>query len=589
MNGIPRAVDGDAAARSIIGAVDTTRPREGLPVGEQPSLPRDRITARRAILPLCAVLAVAVIPPVVMSGLTGSLGIAHNDDWSFIRSTMWMHKTGELRLIGWAQMSAVGLFWLGQPVLAMHASVTGLQVLTVVLTAVLVAAASSLGTRLRGRRTGVVAAAMTVSVPLIAPLTVTFMTDLPALALMMAALAVGLAGISVAAVRPALVAAGFALALAAVTIRETAAPGAVGLAAALLWRAYARRSRRDLAFAIGAGTAFGCAALAFVIWRHQLPGDIAYAATGGGALSSLAHAVVTLGVFTLPGCLLPVRVAAGVRARAGGGLAGALVSIAALGGGLNRALVGNYLEFPAPLGAELRGYRPQFLPGALWSVLAVIGAVGAVGLGVRLADLCSWARERLRADGARDGVLAWIALAATAAAAIALVLAASFSGKTYDRYLLPVAVPLSLSLLANARPWCGAGKRVHGWQSVAAASLALSLAFGWALTLTIDAYDGARWRAGNATVALGARPNDVDAGPEWVGYHQAGDAHPVSHDPGAVDPIWVRRLRAHPCWFVSLGPVAAPDTRAVGRMAWRDGLGRRRDFVIYRSVRPACR
>ena len=38
------------------------------------------------------------------------------------------------------------------------------------------------------------------------------------------------------------------------------------------------------------------------------------------------------------------------------------------------------------------------------------------------------------------------------------------------------------------------------------------------------AYDGARWRAGESLVAMGYRPETVDAGAEWAHAHQTGFA-----------------------------------------------------------------
>ena len=54
-----------------------------------------------------------------------------------------------------------------------------------------------------------------------------------------------------------------------------------------------------------------------------------------------------------------------------------------------------------------------------------------------------------------------------------------------------------------------------------------------AVTVNADAYDGARWRAGELAVKAGVRPSQVDAGFEWVGDHADEDAISTRHEAAA--------------------------------------------------------
>ena len=53
------------------------------------------------------------------------------------------------------------------------------------------------------------------------------------------------------------------------------------------------------------------------------------------------------------------------------------------------------------------------------------------------------------------------------------------------------------------------------------------------ITLNADAYDAARWSAGDKAVAAGVPATMVDAGFEWVGSHQSAVALPGRRVPGS--------------------------------------------------------
>jgi hypothetical protein len=64
--------------------------------------------SRRPAIVAAAVIAAVVLAAVVVSGLTGSLGIPHNDAWSYGKTAMGFAGTGQMHLPGWGQMFLLG-------------------------------------------------------------------------------------------------------------------------------------------------------------------------------------------------------------------------------------------------------------------------------------------------------------------------------------------------------------------------------------------------------------------------------------------------------------------------------------------------
>ena len=118
------------------------------------------------------------------------------------------------------------------------------------------------------------------------------------------------------------------------------------------------------------------------------------------------------------------------------------------------------------------------------------------------------------------------------------------------------------------------------WRSPAIATVAATVvlaiiagAVAASLTLNADAYDGARWSAGQAAVHAGARPGTVDAGFDWVGSHAATPAVRARQVTGLPSyETWYNQLfpKFRDCAFVS-GSLPAPHgTSLVGRMRYQE-------------------
>jgi hypothetical protein len=116
----------------------------------------------------------------------------------------------------------------------------------------------------------------------------------------------------------------------------------------------------------------------------------------------------------------------------------------------------------------------------------------------------------------------------------------------------------------------------------------LSLVF----LLNADAFDAARWRAGEALVARGYRPETVDAGPEWVGSYPTGLAAAAEPLPNALTwwQSWWPDFRM--CAFVASTAQDDPRYRLleVREHAYRLYLiaGDRKPLYLYAVDDPAC-
>ena len=141
----------------------------------------------------------------------------------------------------------------------------------------------------------------------------------------------------------------------------------------------------------------------------------------------------------------------------------------------------------------------------------------------------------------------------------------------------------------------GPGRRpAPAGQLLATAALSTVVAaVATVITLNADAYDAARWSAGNKAVAAGVPATMVDAGFEWVGSHQSARRRPGT--PGAGEPVLRDLVRPDVPGLQSNAPLS-PATRSRSRRS--DGWPRSRtknsgsqdaqDLYVYLVRRPGC-
>ncbi|HYA44287.1 MAG TPA: hypothetical protein VED59_01675, partial [Acidimicrobiales bacterium] len=260
---------------------------------------------------------------------------------------------------------------------------------------------------------------------------------------------------------------------------------------------------------------------------------------------------------------------------------------------------GNYITRQGAAGlAVLPGGRPALFTGAVWSglqaiafasgvVLAYVVGVTAAGAPGRLHRFSGGSRGALRQRRPPQPPRQLLALFALFSAVLVAAYALFVRAAVWDRHLWPVAFAVAVLLLvprAEKRPvHFRAVPRLHllsGFTRVAreAATIALGgvlAVVAVAVTLNADAYDSARWRAGQLAVRAGFSASDVDAGFEWVGSHAHTSAVRGREATGApAYETWYDQMFRgfRDCAFVSGSGRRAPDLAPMGTVSY-DLLG----------------
>jgi hypothetical protein len=439
---------------------------------------------------------------------------------------------------------------------------------------------------------------LTLAVPGILLNTSSFMTDMTAFSAGAACLVFGAAALHRSGrARWALVAAAVATGCFGFSVREfdLAAPAAVLVVLTVqdrqAWRAYGL---------VGFCATAVCGAI--YVWTAQLPGAHleSLSVPSEMSLRQLGASYFTFSFVIsplLPSALRAARLSgarpeSGLRGSVRAGAAAAAVTLG-LGtlmlarGGL---FVGNYLTKQGVIGADvLSGARANLFPGALWLSLEIIALLAGTALAfVALAAIATREAAAQLFSGTVQSLVAWFALlSAGGLVAYGLLVSAPL----FDRYLgqpaFPVAVLLARSGLgsrASTRPTDALGRPARAGRAATvglagrAATVGLALVIGAvtaALTLNADAYDGARWQAGQLAVQAGFAPSVVDAGFEWVGTHTSEDANTALQAlPGPDYEASYDKLFAgfRDCAFVSDSPWSQPDLRLL-RITTYDEVG----------------
>jgi hypothetical protein len=533
-----------------------------------------------------------------MAAIGGAVGIPRTDDWAFGRVALDWARTGHVRLVGWGQMSLVGLAAWAQPWMhAFGAHVWVLDLAGGVLVAAGLVAAHRLARTVLRESEATIAVLCVVACPGFVRDATTFMTDGPALALSTVCLLAGVRADGAggrAGRRWLLVAVGFGFW--AFTVRELAiaAPAAV-LVVGLVRRRVSRA--RVLAY----GAALGGACAAFYAWRHGLPGQQPY--WGRPPLFVMIELVVNA-VFSLALGIAPALAITAPRwwhprARmvrlVGTGVGGVLALVPiwyahwSWDGGY-KWLLGDYLDPRGINGNKLAaGDRPVVLPHALsWFVtaLAIASAVAACGLIAEHVALRRTGRARSRHPATA------ILVAHLFLGAAVLTIAAARNAVLYDRYLWPLVLSGAILVFHGQRdreraPVPQGSVRAGRWLVVA-----VVVVVSVVLTANSDAFDGARWRVATRAVAEGNAATSVDAGFEWVGAHATAPADLTNTTPVASGfrTPWANMFPSDTiCVVESSSPLHDDRLTLAGTRRWRPFLllGAARLFT-YATHEPGC-
>ena len=499
-------------------------------------------------------LAIGVLLPIVIGMIAGSLTVPRNDDPAYRRVALELYSTGRLTFNGWSEMTLIGQIAFAQPFLWLSG---GSAWAFTASTSVLAAGGILCGYALARFVLSVPRAAMAVLLVLVFPgyllNTTSYMTDVPAWSAELVCLWLGAVALSRSDGRRWIwLLTSLAVGCFAFSIREfaAAAPAAV-LGAHLatpLWR------RRGY-WVAGAAVILIC--LAVYVLKGMVPGA---RVVTGSLLTRLLLADLKDGIATLALMLLPVLFISIRSLRRGWRTLDVSVGVAAglvmyrtplldlvRTRSMPQLVMGNLIDPYGALGlVALPGSRPLLLADHSWGILNVAAlAAGLVFFAVAGGIVGAAARSaRSFLNDARVRMAAWHDLGSVSG--MTLIFAALYGGgifawsfvfPAYDRYLWPLVIPIAILVL---RPRAGAdeGEIVASVDSrprsirlspavpvgLAVVTIALIASLSAGLLLNGDAFDAARWHAGDNAVAGGANPTTLDAGFEWVTFHATGSA-----------------------------------------------------------------
>ncbi len=522
----------------------------------------------------------------LLGAVSHSAGIPRTDDWAFARVAFTLHRSGHVHLVGWAQMSLLGLVAWAQPWLAVfgdHQWVLDLS------GSVLVAAGMVAAYRLARLLVGRTAALVVVLTVAVAPGFIrdagSFMTDAPAMAVGTFALLAGVAAANAEGRRRwVLEAACVAAGCWAFSIRELAVAAPV---AVLAGRWVGERSRRQ---ALGVELAIlGAFCVAFWAWFSGLSGRQAFdgrppvftiASLLVGVLFSTALLLVPVLAATAPSWWRPGRpVARAIGMVVAGGLA--LVPVAYAPGSWTHRyqwLAGDYLDPRGINGNKLLvGSRPRLVPPIGWACIEGVAIVAGIVLAGLVAEAVAGALRRPSGLGPFAGRVAAAPLGLRVLVAhlcvlfVLLVDAIITNGATFDRYLWPAVLSGGLLLVMRYRvpplaEWSPVASQVALVAVTACALVSLMV------TLDSDSYDGARWRLARSAAAARLAPTAVDGGFEWAGSHASGVAN-AGASSDATRPYWLAMVgEPAACVELAASPIADANLTLVRTAVWHRWL-----------------
>lgn len=550
---------------------------------------------------LAAVLVGFLLVSIVPLVAHGALGIARNDDWDFSRSLFASVQAGRLVVDPWTSAMLWGhLLWAWPLVEVLGESRAALQVATIAIGTLALLTLHGLLRRWTPAWVATTTVAVTALGPLYPLLAGSYMTDVPAFALQLVALAAGVRALAGHRVVWGWWVLGLVAALAAFTVREYAVAVLVGLLAGMLARGPSRRELAWTAVSLGvwAATAGALMWLRVSSTRPLWAGEVD--AAGGPPLESLVVAgrgLATLSLLVVPALpwVMALIVAAPRTRRSRVVAALAVVgSAAAVAVWFRRdpfvPIHPSYLSNKPAYWNQLDGQAPGWMPLPAW---LLVGLLSLLSLGALSVLLVGWtvgwrARPAASPDDAMVALDQRVARATcvgflVGGAVVVVGLNAVRGFPAFDRYFVPIA-PFLLALVLSVQ--------VHGLllrRAAAASVMAVTVAWaGWGLLAADVAAtnDGLRWSVGRELTDQGWRPSTVDAGYEWWGAHQGTPTTAGPPRPGATS--WAAMFPGTPvCVQASY---ASPGRTPEGILLTRSArtLTGTEIVVVARVVDPSC-
>jgi 4-amino-4-deoxy-L-arabinose transferase-like glycosyltransferase len=556
---------------------------------------------RQDVALIVGLLLLAVVLPFLTSAIAGTVEIPRNDDWSFRRIAVDLASTGRLALDGMSAMMLIGQVIVTQPLLWLFQS----SPWAFAAAGLIFATAGILSSYVMGRQILTpVLAAMAAGLLAIFPgylaYATSYMTDVPAIAAAFACLACGMVAVRRRTIRLPWLAAAVGLGLFAFSIREftLAAPAAVLLAAILTG------PRQRSTWLLTAGVVAGCIVL--YLWRASLPGQMPPVVNRPLSILQSAEALSSVAFAIAPAALLGFirwrphlhRIDVAIGTGIGVVLAFMRLTQGPRGISIPQVALSNMAsQFGVPAADYLTGARPLLFGKPVWMAvngLALLSTVVVIGvgtgiLGAHLRRTRGSIPSVIERCGSPAGVLVLFAITATAGLFVF-----SLTRGVSDRYLWPLTTPLAVLYLFVSRDLRPGSIRGAAPAGPVAAGSALVLAtalvgLSFAYMLNANAFDAARWQAGERLVEMGLRPDSIDAGYEWMGDHASVPGN--STVGGSIRPFYRNWWPAfQECAVVSSRPKPPEGASLVATADYRLELfaGRKATLYLYRFDRPGC-
>jgi hypothetical protein len=522
----------DQVAR--VGTEEREAPEPATEVAPESRASRSQWVAAIAILGL-----VGVVVPVFLASKYGALGIVRNDDWSYLRTLFTWVDTGRLDFNNWVSMTLLSQLALAAPAVVLFGNaITVVQLETAALGLVGLAMVVWIG-NMTIRRFGVATfvAVMVAAGPLWGALAVSYMTDVPAFAVSMVAVALGVRALRDRPVSLLFLIASAVVGVLGFTIRQYAAVPPIAIAAIGGFELVRERSRPRLrVFVISCVVLLAAAGVFWAYWR-TIPHPKAYSPEmpSGHSIRATLYkgtAMVRLtALLVLPALALcgPVKIVRRAWATARDttifvavGVTAVLWATAAAAPSI--AFAGNYIVPDGILAnGVVAGRRPDVFPSGVFNALVILATAAATLLALALVPWLHTLPERFRHRrfAPTDRPKAFIAL--VVAGYVAAYFLASFTGiPLYDRYVLPAVPLVAVLLLAPTSETLDIPARTKTSTRLGAlVALCLLAAVGFVYTADSASFDGARWQTAVAATKQGWTRKQIRGGFEWTNFYAA--------------------------------------------------------------------
>jgi hypothetical protein len=374
-----------------------------------------RRSIREIVLVWCAAFAMAGLY-VADAAAHGALGAARNDDWVYYRLAFSMASTGHLSFDPYSSTLLIGQVLAAQPVIHLFgAEIAPLQVAVSLVSAVALASAYFFFRHFLAVFWATFCVALLAVGPIWGGLSVSFMSDVPAVALQVLSICAAVPALRGPRLRWGWLALSLGLALVAFSVREYSLAAAV----AVLLTAYLTHGRRAsgrlklLLLVVAAGVVWVLVAFALFRWRDSLVAGPRALKTevelGQRALYVLSGVLTTTGFLMFPVALAVWRGGMWRVLRRWWPLAVAFIVLFTITSSVldYPLLVGNYVRLGGSYSGTLAGVAPAvFSRQAWWSIMAIANVATSLLLTFAVARTVSGLRARRRRRRATDDTVA---------------------------------------------------------------------------------------------------------------------------------------------------------------------------------------